>query len=353
MRNLSPTACRLLKMRLLTLPQLHGALQARMERAVAPFAPAGWCAGVRRADGDTAFAWGGEAIAGRTHAAQDTIFRVASISKVITAAAVLSLEREGKINLDADAGGVLGFPCGFTPRQLLTHTAALTDAAYNRAANAGEFPPLDALLPESRAPWKPGAKFRYSNLGAGVAGMLVEKLSGEPFDEYVRWTFFLPHAIDASFHPQRIAAREKMANCYRVPGGALAYDAQKIAAQPLDETVDPLRHYNVPAGKLMISAPALLETLVRLADDFPALYAPQGNAGRGLGMAITRGVFRRGKTAVGHQGVAYGAVCEAWLCPEDGAAAVFLTNGAKMRSTGALQHIGQNAVAALLDFAYE
>ena len=63
MRNLSPAACGLLKMRLLTLPRLHGALQARMERTVAPFTPAGWCAGVRRADGETAFAWGGEAIA--------------------------------------------------------------------------------------------------------------------------------------------------------------------------------------------------------------------------------------------------------------------------------------------------
>ena len=56
---------------------------------------------------------------------------------------------------------------------------------------------------------------------------------------------------------------------------------------------------------------------------------------------------------MGHQGVAYGAVCEAWLNPEDGAAAVLLTNGAKMRSTGALQHIGQDGVAALFDFAYE
>ena len=111
MRNLSPAACGLLKMRLLTLPRLHGALQARMEKTVAPFTPAGWCAGVRRADGETAFAWGGEAIAGRTHAAQDTIFRVASISKVITAAAVLSLEREGKINLDADA---VSDQCEFT-----------------------------------------------------------------------------------------------------------------------------------------------------------------------------------------------------------------------------------------------
>ena len=355
MRNLTGPARWALQMRLAMRKSPDGALQKRMETTVSPYAPAGWCAGVRRTDGSAEFAFGGEAIRSETAVSRDTVFRVASVSKVITAAAAASLARAGKLDLDGDAGEMLGFPIrpAITPRQLLTHTAALSDDAYNRAAEAGCFPPLNELMGESFAVWKPGERFAYSNLGAGVAGMLVEKTAEMPFDDYVRRAFFQPYGLDASFHPQRIAEKEKLANCYRVPGYALAYDARKIAAQPLDETVDPLRHYNVPAGKLMISAPALLETLVRLARAYPELYEPQGKTGRGLGMAITRGVFRRNATIVGHQGMAYGAVCEAWLNPEDGAAAVLLTNGAKMRSTGALQHIGQDGVAALFDFAYE
>ena len=355
MRNLIGMARAALQARLLTRKRLGGALQKRVETAVAPYTPVGWCAGVRSADGKKEFVFGGEAIRSESAVSRDTIFRVASVSKVITAAAVASLTRAGKLDLDGDAGETLGFPIcpAITPRQLLTHTAAVSDKAFNRAAEAGEFPPLSELMGESAAAWKPGERFAYSNLGAGVAGMLVEKIAETPFDVYVRRTFFQPYGLDASFHPQRVAAKEKLANCYRVPGGALAYDARKIAAQPLDETVDPLRHYNVPAGKLMISAPALLETLVRLAREYPELYEPQGTAKRGLGMAVTRGVFRRNTTIVGHQGVAYGAICEAWLNPEDGTAAVLLTNGAKMRSTGALQHIGQDAIAALFDFAYE
>lgn len=355
MRNLSGLARGALQMRLLTRRRLSGALQKRMETAVAPYTPVGWCAGVRRADGKTEFAFGGDAVYGEKPVSRDTVFRVASVSKVITAVAVASLARAGRLDLDGDVGEMLGFPISpaITPRQLLTHTAAISDSAYDRAAETGNFPPLDKLLGESRAAWAPGRRFAYSNLGAGVAGMLVEKLACMPFDEYVWQTFFQPYGVDASFHPQRIAAKENLANCYRVPGCALAYDARKIAAQPLDETVDPLAHYNVPAGKLMISAPALLETLARLVREFPELYRPQGESKRGLGMAITRGVFRRNGTIAGHQGVAYGAICEAWLNPVDGVAAVLLTNGAKMRSTGALQHIGQDAIAALFDFAYE
>ena len=341
MRNLTGPARWALQMRLAMRKSPDGALQKRMETTVSPYAPAGWCAGVRRADGSEEFAFGGEAVRNETAVSRDTVFRVASVSKVITAAAVASLARAGKLDLDGDAGEMFGFPIrpAITPRQLLTHTAALSDDAYNRAAETGNFPPLNELIRKSFAAWKPGERFSYSNLGAGIAGMLVEKIAGTPFDDYVRQTFFQPYGLDASFHPERIAEKEMLANCYRVPGYALAYDARKIAAQPPDEMIDPLRHYNVPAGKLMISAPALLETLVRLAREYPELYEPQGKSGRGLGMAITRGVFRRNATIVGHQGVAYGAVCEAWLNPEDGAAAVLLTNGAKMRSTGALQQI--------------
>lgn len=353
MRNLSPAAEAVLRARLSLLPKRNGALQTRMEKAVGAFQPVGWCAGVRRANGEKAFAWGGDAVAGRQPASPETRFRVASISKTVMSAGVLLLAQEGKLSLDEDVSQVFGFPCGFTPRQLLTHTAALTDEAYNCAIDAGEFPALNLLLEKSRAPWRPGERFHYSNLGAGIAGMLIEKTADMPFDDFIREKFFLPHGVDASFHPQRIAAKECLANCYRVPGNTLAYDAQRLAALPLDETVNPLAHYNVPAGKLMISAPALLDTVARLSVDFPALHAPQGNIGRELGMAITRGVFRRKGEIVGHQGVAYGAICEAWLNPEDGTAAVLLTNGARLSSIGGLQRLGQNGIAALFDFVYE
>lgn len=362
MRNLTASERTLLRLRLRFHVFPGETLQNRMEGAVRPYAPAGWCAGVARGGDAPTFAFGGEAVQGETPVARDTIFRVASVSKLFTFAAVLQLAREGRLPLDGDAAELLEIrlPKTITPRQLLTHTSGLRDGAYLRAAEAGENPPLDCLLAESFGPHAPGTRFSYSNLGAGVAGMLVEKITGAPFDAFVCKTFFTPYGIDASFHPQHIAAKEKMANCYRVPGNALAYDARAIAAQPLDETCDPLRHYFVPAGKLMISAPDLLSCLQRLFAEYPELCVRQDqvgsvrcDAGRGLGMAYARDVFRPGTILCGHQGKAYGAVCEAWGVPKEGTACVLLTNGARFRGPCALELIGQDAISALLGWAYD
>lgn len=174
--------------------------------------------------------------------------------------------RAGKLTLDGDISDVFGFRVtpAITLRQLLTHTASLRDGVYDAALESGNLPPLNELLPKSFAGYAPGTRYSYSNLGAGVAGMLVEKASGMLFDDYVRSQFFLPYGVDASFHPQRIRDAQRLANCYEMPGGQLSYHAVAIAKEPLDEQPNPLRHYIVPAGKLMISAPNLLACVRRL-----------------------------------------------------------------------------------------
>lgn len=362
MRNLQGWSAAALRLRLCLHPVRGKTLAQRVSHAVSSYAPVGYCAGVSSHGAQPQFVWGGEAVVGERAVQRDTVFRVASVSKMLGAAAVLHLARAGRLDLDGDVGEILGFPIrpAITPRQLLTHTAALCDGAYNLAAEAGDFPPLDVLLEKSRCAYPPGTHFAYSNLGAGVAGMLVEAVAGVTFDEYIRGAFFRPLGVDASFHPQHIERKEQLANCYRVPGRTLSYDAQKIAAQPLDEAPDPLRHYYIPAGKLMISAPALVEVLGGLVRRFPEMYARQDHIGsvrcdarRGLGMAFAGDVFRRGMTFVGHQGQAYGAVCEAWANSQDSTVAVFLSNGSALKTTGALQRIGQDAIAALFSWAYE
>lgn len=332
-----------------------------MGEALSPFAPVGYAAMAQRGGGEAApssFS-GGMARLDGTPATRQTIFRVASVSKIFTAAAALTLVEAGGLSLDDPIADALGYAAGdITLRQLLTHTAGLDDRlAYNRAVSMAETPPLSEVLRASHDGRAPGTAFRYSNLGAGVAGMLVEAASGMPFDDYVRQTFFIPHGIDASFHPQRIARGERMASCYRVPGGALAYDAQAIAAQPLDDSTDPERHYAVPAGKLMISAEDLLTSLQRLMRRQPAMFVRQAHAGsvrcdagRGLGLSIApKGVLAKGRAFWGHQGVAYGAMCQAWMDPASGDAAVLLTNGIRLNRIGPLYRAGQRGMAALLD----
>ncbi|MDL2318380.1 beta-lactamase family protein [Eubacteriales bacterium OttesenSCG-928-A19] len=343
-------------------------LRARMQRqtdaeeALSPYHPIGFCGAVQRPGEAPVYRWVGNARMDGAPVTRDTIFRVASVSKIFVAAAAVRLVRQRKLSLDGDISEALGFDVGraITLRQLLTHTAALDDTrAYDRAIAMDILPPLDSVLPNSFLPYQPGTRFRYSNLGAGVAGMLVEAASGMLFDDYVCASFFKPHGIDASFHPQRILHKERMANCYRVPGETLAYDAQAIAKQPLDETPDPLRHYNVPAGKLMISAPDLLDALGRLYREDSELFVRQAqigsvscDSGRGLGLSIApEGLFRRDRWFWGHQGVAYGALCEAWLDAEDATAVVMLTNGMRLPSIGPLYLGGQDGIRTMLDLA--
>jgi len=347
-------------------------------RAIAPWSPVGYCAGVRAAGERPAFFHGGEAIRGvsgqganpsischkgispeiPSAVTERTIFRVASVSKIFGAAAALRLVQQKKLDLDSDIRETLGIPIPkvITLRQLLTHTAAISDARYDGAIESGALPPLSALLDESLLPYEPGTRFRYSNFGAGIAGMLVEKASGMLFDDYVRQQFFAPRGIDASFHPQRILRREFLANCYRVPGGTLSYDAQALALLPLDEIPDPEMHYSVPAGRLLIAAPDLLSLMLALPEEAPELFVLQNSIGsvrfdanRGLGVALApKGVFSMSRTFFGHQGTAYGAVSQAWIDLSDRLCAVLLTNGARLTSGGPLQRVGQRGVAALV-----
>lgn len=330
-------------------------------RAIAPFAPVGFSAAVARAGEEPRFFFGGDAVIGESPVQRDTIFRIASISKVFGAAAALRLVKRGRLSLDGDIAETLGFSAGrvVTLRQLLTHTASISDAVYDEVIFNTETMPLDALLPKSFYPFPPGTKFSYSNLGAGVVGMLVETASGMLFDDFIRQEFFAPLDIDASYHPQRIRRRSLMADCYRVPGRELAYDAYEIAASPLDETPNPLIHYNIPAGKLMISAPDLLRVFRTLRMTDPDLFVCQknigsvsGDSGRGLGIAhVAPGVFSAEHAFWGHQGCAYGALCEAWIDDTDGTTAVLLTNGARLNPVGPLYRVGQNGIAALLRHA--
>lgn len=331
--------------------------------ALSPFHPVGWCGGVQIPGMEApSFIWGGEAVINGAPVSRDTIFRVASISKVFGAAACLRLVARGALSLDGAVSDILGFATAkpITLRQLLTHTAALDDSIiYDDVIGTPDAPTLDVVLNKSFLDYEPGTTFRYSNLGAGVAGMMVEAASGMLFDDFIRQEFFTPYGIDASFHPQRIVHKEHMANCYRVPGRKLQYDAAAIAASPLDEIPNPLMHYAVPAGKLMISAPNLLTAMQRLTQEDKALFvrqkgigSVQGDAGRGLGVAtVPKGIFARDKAFWGHQGTAYGAVCEAWVDLADDTAVVILTNGARLSSIGPLYRVGQSGCAALLDHA--
>jgi CubicO group peptidase (beta-lactamase class C family) len=135
-----------------------------------------------------------------------TNFRLASVTKQFTAAAVMLLVRDGKLRYEDSLTGVFpDFPeygRAITIRDLLNHTSGLPD--YEDL-----MPPADPALPvekvqitdagilallqkQTRGEFPPGRKWAYSNSGYVVLGLIVEKISGRPFPDFLEDRIFSP-----------------------------------------------------------------------------------------------------------------------------------------------------------------
>ena len=147
--------------------------------------------------------------------ADQTLFRPGSISKTFTWTAVMQLVGEGKIDLDADVNRYLDFkiPEKFgkpiTMRDLMTMTPGFEDTVHDEFVSTpqelfpiGEYVKKD--LPTRIFP--PGKIVAYSNYGATLAGYIVERLSGEPFDQYIADHIFKPLGMDHSTFQQPLPA---------------------------------------------------------------------------------------------------------------------------------------------------
>lgn len=146
-----------------------------------------------------------------------TLFRIASISKLVTTLGVLKLVEDGKLSLDADLGTYLGyrlrnprFPdAPITLRMILTHTSSLRDEAGYHGFDPG-LDLRDFLTPGGPAHgkgamWaanaKPGEFFSYANLPWGVAATAMEKVTGERFDRLMRRLVLDPLGMRGGYNP--------------------------------------------------------------------------------------------------------------------------------------------------------
>lgn len=126
-------------------------------------------------------------------ATPETVYRIGSLTKQFTAAAVMRFVEQGRVSLDDSIARHLpGLPAawrGARIRQLLNHTAGIpefsADRRFARLA-LGEAVPdsVIALVGDQPLDFAPGTKWRYSNTGYTLLGLLIERLSGEP---YARW----------------------------------------------------------------------------------------------------------------------------------------------------------------------
>ena len=161
---------------------------------------------------------------------ETTLFRAGSVSKLYTWTAVMQLVEQGKIDLDADVNNYLDFkipPRGDKPvtmRNLMTHTAGFDEAI--RALIVDD-PRALLKLGDQLKRWVPprvtdaGSTPAYSNYGAALAGYIVERLSGESFDDYIEHHIFAPLGMKYATFRQPLPKELEpfMAKGYKVASG--------------------------------------------------------------------------------------------------------------------------------------
>ncbi len=157
-----------------------------------------------------------------------TVFRVGSNSKTLTAAAVLALVDDGRLDLDTDVNQYLArlqvpatYPEPITLRHLLTHTAGLDERLFGQHARTrDEALGLGDYLAEHLTPrtMPPGVVISYNDFGTSLAGLVVEDVSGRPFADFVAERIFGPlgmtrSSFDIKDPPE--AVRGGLATAYR------------------------------------------------------------------------------------------------------------------------------------------
>jgi N-acyl-D-amino-acid deacylase len=145
-----------------------------------------------------------------------SLFRIASISKPITAVAILKLAQEGRLDLDAKAFTLLDIDLGkadprlveITVRQLLEHTGGWDreksgDPMFRPFDIASELgvalpprpPDIIRFMVTKPLDFDPGTRHAYSNFGYCVLGRILEKITGEPYEEHIRKAILAPMGI--------------------------------------------------------------------------------------------------------------------------------------------------------------
>jgi CubicO group peptidase (beta-lactamase class C family) len=202
-----------------------------------------------------------------------SLVRIASITKLFTWTAVMQQVEAGKLDLDADVNRYLQpfkipatYPQPITLRTLMDHTAGFESQIIGTGAEtAADVPPLGDYLahhiPARIRP--PGVVSAYSNYGAALAGYLVSRVSGEPYDQYVQ-----RHILDPLGMAHTTATEP-------VPAGlagdlAHSYNTDKNPVKTVPFIFDPM----TPDGSISASATDMAKFMTAHLDGGPILTAP-------------------------------------------------------------------------------
>lgn len=165
---------------------------------------------------------------------ETTVFRWGSISKIPTSIAAMQLVEQGKLDLDTDIATYTDVPVKkhhsepITLRHLLTHTAGFEGSLNTGSPDLQHMPLADYVRYNPPVSvYRPGTTPGYSNYGIALAGYLVEKASGQPFQDYLREHVLAPAGMTTATFEQPLpdGMTSQLADGYSLDGDPVPFDA--------------------------------------------------------------------------------------------------------------------------------
>ena len=287
-------------------------------------------------------------VEGGVEATPDTQYRVGSITKTFTAAAIMQLRDAGKLDLeDTLDKHVEGAAYRPSIRRLLSHASGMQRETHDDSWLTLRFAPPDELLEtldRAEMVLPAGARFHYSNLAFALLGIVIERVAGMPYADYIRERLLEPVGLTrVTFEPEPPAAKGYVSQPY-ADGVWEAIDVETGAwasAGQLWGTVGDLCRWGAfladPDEAILAKKSAEEMRTVQVIDEHERWLS-----GYGLGLQLRRDGDR---ILAGHSGSMPGFIARLYYSPREKVVAAALTNA----SDAALALFGLDLVRATVD----
>lgn len=303
----------------------------------------------------------------------DCLFRIASISKSFSATSIMQLVEKKKLSLDDDVSDLMGFKIRnpkfpetvITLRLLLSHLSSIND-------RQGYFT-LDAINPAKNPDWakcyndyEPGKGYQYCNLNFNMVGTIIEKYSGERFDQYVKQHILDPLGLYGGYCVDSLD-KSRFASIYEYNGDSARFFLSPGAYNPRSaEIAAYTMGYSTPVfsptGGMKISAPDLARYMMMHMNmgknkgkrmiskkSAKAMQTPYSEK-EGYGFAIMNSTkLIPGKHMTGHTGSAYGLYSAMFFNPKEKFGIVVISNGCDIKYSDGFNTVIRKTVNVLYE----
>ncbi|TCD00970.1 serine hydrolase domain-containing protein [Pedobacter psychroterrae] len=301
---------------------------------------------------------------------ENDVFRIASISKSFCATSIMQLAEARKLSLDDDFSDLVGFKVRnpkypetvITLKMVMSHTSSINDSQ-------GYFN-LDAINPAKGGSWEkcysdyaPGKGYRYCNLNYNMVGAVIERLSGERIDTYVKRHILDPLGLYGGYNTDSLDSA-RFSNLYEDDRAVGKYTTALTYVLRKDGFKDYQMGYSTPqfspTGGMKISAPDLAKYMTMhmnygkykktriISKRSSKLMQTKVSDDEAYGLALwTSDNLIPGKAMKGHTGSAYGLYSAMFFHPREKFGIVVITNGCDPGYTNGMNTVLRKTINSL------